>query len=95
MVNLKVDTDSIAGAKAMLALVGRSVDPIIYRSINKSIDNTQTKAVDKIYAVLNLTKTRAPCIEQENKSDKSLFKKIVRPTVGDRSTCRVRGLQPN
>ena len=58
MVNLKVDRDSLAGAQAMLALVGRSVDPIIYRAINKSIDNTQTKAVDKIYGVLNLTKTR-------------------------------------
>ena len=73
MVNLKVDTDSIAGAKAMLALVGRSVDPIIYRSINKSIDNTQTKAVDKIYAVLNLTKTR---IRKDFSKIKAFSKKL-------------------
>lgn len=58
MVNLKVDKDTLAGAKLMLAAVGRSVDPIIYRAINKSIDNSQTKAVDEIYDVLFLTKTR-------------------------------------
>jgi hypothetical protein len=58
MVNLEVDQGQLAGAKLMLAAVGKSADPIIYRSINKTIDNTQTKAVSLIYNVLNLTKTR-------------------------------------
>lgn len=58
MVNLKVDKDQLTGAKLMLAAVGRSVDPIIYRAINKTIDKGQTKAVGRIYQVVNLTKTR-------------------------------------
>ena len=58
MVNLKIDQGQLNSAKLMLAAVGKSADPIIYRSINKSIDNTQVKAVDLIYKVLNLTKTR-------------------------------------
>jgi hypothetical protein len=58
MVNLKVDQGQLNGAKLMLAAVGKSADPIIYRAINKTIDNTQVKAVDMVYQVLNLTKTR-------------------------------------
>jgi hypothetical protein len=58
MVNLKVDKDSMAGAKIMLAAVGRSADPIIYRAINKSMAKGQTRAVSKISRVVNLTATR-------------------------------------
>lgn len=42
----------------MLAAVGRTTDRIVYRSINRAEDNSQTRAVDLIWNVLNLTKTR-------------------------------------
>lgn len=73
MVNLKVDKDTLAGAKLMLAAVGKSIDPIIYRAINKSIDNSQTKAVDEIYDVLFLTKTR---IRKDFRKLKAYSKKL-------------------
>jgi hypothetical protein len=73
MVNLKVDKDSLIGAQLMLAAVGKSIDPIIYRAINKSIDNSQTKAVDEIGNVLNLTKFR---IRQDFKKLKAYSNKL-------------------
>jgi hypothetical protein len=46
---------------------------VIYRAINKSIDNTQTRAVDKIAAVVNLTKTR---IRKDFRKIKAFSKKL-------------------
>jgi hypothetical protein len=58
MMNVRIDQDQLAGAKLMLGAVGRSVNPIIYRAINRTEDNAQVRAVDLIYEILNLTKTR-------------------------------------
>ena len=58
MINIKIDHESLASAKTVINAVGKSADPIIYRGINKTIDNTQTKGVDLTYQALNLTKTR-------------------------------------
>ena len=58
MINVKVNQESLSSAKVLINAVGKSADPVIYRTINKSIDNTQVKGVDLVYQALNLTKTR-------------------------------------
>ena len=73
MVSHKIDKDQLREVQMILASVGKSVDPIIYRSINKTIDRGQTKAISSIYKIVNLTKTR---IRKDFKKYKAFSKRL-------------------
>jgi hypothetical protein len=47
----------LARVKNTLGLIKKNVDPVIYRSINKTIGTNRTLTMAKVHADLNLTKT--------------------------------------
>lgn len=55
---IKLDKSDMAAVDTMLINLKGAYPRVIYRSVNKTLGNVQTKAVDEIYSVLNLTKTR-------------------------------------
>jgi hypothetical protein len=56
--NIDIDRSDLLRVKATMAAIGKSANPVMARAINKTVTNSQTFAVQEIYNVLNLTKTR-------------------------------------
>lgn len=55
---IKFDKQQLDSVKTLMDNIDRDAPELLARAINKTEDNTQTKAVDLIYQDLNLTKTR-------------------------------------
>jgi hypothetical protein len=57
LINVEANKIDIAKVKSTLGLIKKNVDPVIYRSINKTIGTNRTLSIQKVYDYLNLTKT--------------------------------------
>lgn len=67
-INMKFNQADLLKVKAIMAGVGKSANPVMYRGINKTLGVTQTFAVKRIYTVLNLTQTRIRKDFRQNKA---------------------------
>jgi hypothetical protein len=57
LISVDANKIDIAKVKSTLGLIKKNVDPVIYRSINKSIGTNRTLSIGEVYKDLNLTKT--------------------------------------
>jgi len=71
--NITLNTAQLAKVQLMLSSIGNEANKVLYRAINKTIGNTQTKAVDEVYKQLSLTKKR---IKQDFNQTKANSKKL-------------------
>jgi hypothetical protein len=57
LIKVSANKIDVAKVKSTLGLIKKNVDPVIYRSINKTIGTNRTLSITKVYQDLNLTKT--------------------------------------